>query len=249
MSSGGLWRRSASRWSAASPAAIAVAALALVLAAGGAGYSAALIGTKDIRNGAVTGAKIKSNAVTSPKIKNGTVTNTDLVKEQRFVKFSAPGAPDFANGGQGDCVWQSAATTIPGVGDPSYRVDRSGVVHLAGIAIGGNGPGGDATCDYSGQVEDGVVTILPQRLRPATIQVRPVGAAGNGVIIVGNTTISGIPAGAVFWQGSPSFGVLLDGISYVPAGSPLAARTAARAAPRTHLGPQGRALLRHLLLR
>ena len=225
-----------------SPAAMTVAVSALVLAGAGAGYSAAQIGTKDIKNNAVTSAKIQKNAVTGAKVKNGSLTAADLVKEKKPTRFGAAGGPAFSNGGQGDCVWQSASVVLPGVGAPSYRVDRFGTVHLSGVAVGGNGAGGDATCDYNSEAEDGIVTILPAAVRPATIQVRPIGSSSEGMIIVGNTPIMGLPKGAVYWKGPPTFGALLDGISYLPAGSPLAARTATR----SHLSPEGRVLLRHL---
>lgn len=59
-----------------------IAMLALFVALSGVSYAAVSgkIGTKDIRNGAVTKVKIKKDAVTGPKIKNGAVTG-DKVNE------------------------------------------------------------------------------------------------------------------------------------------------------------------------
>ena len=228
-------RRLTASFSAASPAALVVAVLALILAGAGAGYSAAKIGTKDIKN----------NAVTSAKVKNGTLKNADLVREKKYTKISASGAPDFSNGGEGDCVWTDAAALIPGLSAPSFRVDRFGTVHLAGIVQRVNGPGGDATCDPSavGETEDGIVMVLPSRLRPGKTQIRFQGLSGDAIIIVGpNGLVSGptaLPAGAVYVSGS---GAIFDGITYEAAGTHLAARTATR----SHGGPAGRALLRQL---
>ena len=230
-------RRLTASFSAASPAAILVAVIALVLAGAGAGYSAAKIGTNDIKN----------NAVTSPKVKNGTLTNADLVKDKRYVRISAPGAPDFSNGGEGDCIWVDAGTQIAGLSAPSYQVDRFGMVHLAGVVVHQDGPGGDATCNSSdpGQTSDGIMMILPSRLRPERTLLLTNGLANDAVIIVGPGGLvagsTSLPAGAVYTNS----GAILDGITYAPAGSHLAARTATR----SHTGPAGRALLRQLLAR
>ena len=54
-------------------------ALALTLVVGGGtAYAAGLVGTDDLRNGAVTTPKIKKNAVVSKKIRNGSVKPVDL---------------------------------------------------------------------------------------------------------------------------------------------------------------------------
>jgi hypothetical protein len=52
-------------------------ALALVVG-GGTAYAAGLVGTEDIKKGAVTSPKIAKNAVTSKKVKNGTIKPADL---------------------------------------------------------------------------------------------------------------------------------------------------------------------------
>ncbi|TYL46314.1 hypothetical protein FXB39_14290 [Nocardioides sp. BGMRC 2183] len=217
-------------------ASMAVAILALVVAAAGAGYAAGKIGTKDLKN----------NAVTSAKVKNGSLKAADLVKETKFVYVGRPGAPGFRNGGQGDCVWRSGAAVLPGIQAPSYRKDRFGTVHLAGVAVGADGVGGDASCDGTSEPEDQIVFVLPQAYRPARTVLRPVGASG-GVVIAGPNGLFGsgitLPPGAVAWTGEPSFGTLLDGISYQPAGSRLVSGGSA-----ARITPDGRRLLRNLML-
>jgi hypothetical protein len=213
-----------------SPAVVALAVLALVLGGAGVGYSAGKIGTKDI----------KSNAVTGAKVKNGTLTDKDMVKDQQAIKVADPGGVDFSDGGQGDCIWQSGALVLPGVGDPTYRTDRFGTVHLSGIAVGTSGPGGDAMCDSSGEVEDGLVMVLPPELRPASTILIQTGL--NTLYVMGPTPIPPLVAGAVYASDGVAF---LDGISYLPSTSPLAPKAPAR----TQLGPEGRALLHRLGLR
>ena len=44
------------------------------------------------------------------KVKNGSLTVADLVAEERQRLAT------LGNGGDGDCLWQSAASTIPGIG-------------------------------------------------------------------------------------------------------------------------------------
>ena len=63
--------------------ALVVSILALIVALGGTSYAAVTrphnsVGTKQLKNGAVTGAKIKSGAVTTKAIKNGTVTGAKV---------------------------------------------------------------------------------------------------------------------------------------------------------------------------
>lgn len=218
-----------------SPVAIVLSILALVLAGAGSGYAAAKIGTKDI----------KDNAVTSAKVKNGTLSAADLVKEKRYTPLT------FTDGGEGDCEWLSGAEVLPGIADPGYRIDRFGIVRLVGVAVGGDASGGDGVCDstVSGQSSDGVVAILPPAARPATAQIVPIGTPDNGggnVIIVGtsplNTGSAVIPAGAVYWSGAAYWGVLLDGISYDSARS----RVAPSRVGAQKLSPQGRALLHRI---
>ncbi|UMG91760.1 hypothetical protein [Nocardioides sp. TF02-7] len=216
-------------------ASMLVAVLALVVAAAGAGYAAGKIGTKDLKN----------NAVTSAKVKNGSLKATDLVREGKFKYVGKSGAPAFRTGGEGDCVWQLGSSLVPGLGRPGFRKDRFGTVHLAGVAAPADGGGGDGVCDSGavGETEDAVAFVLPGPFRPARTQLLPIGTTG-GILVVGRNGLAApglsLPPGAVaaLGTGSP---LILDGISYLPAGSKLVAgRTADR------LSPQGRRLLERL---
>jgi hypothetical protein len=213
--------------SAVSPVALLVAILALVISAAGVGYAAGQIGTKQIKNKAITAKKIKNNAITTKKIKkdavtgdkvaDGSLTAADLVRgeKQRLATLG--------NGGEGDCAWQSAGAVIPTLGAPTFRKDPFGTVHLSGIALGNDAAGGDASCDSGdpGQSADAIVFTLPAGYVP--VSTRFFGNFTDGLVIVtgaqgltiGTLTL---PPGAV--ASTPnSDPILLDGISFEPAGS------------------------------
>jgi hypothetical protein len=213
--------------SAMSPIALLVAILALVVSAAGVGYAAGQIGSKQIKNKAITAKKIKNNAVTTKKIKknavtadkipDGSLTAADLVTEE------AQRAATLLNGGEGDCIWQSGATLLPGVGTPAFRKDRFGTVHLSGMAVGVDGPGGDALCSPTdpGQAVDAILFMLPSGYVPAkTIIVGDIGS--NPLIVVGAQGLNSsgliLPPGAVAGvaNGAP---ILLDGVYFQPVGS------------------------------
>jgi hypothetical protein len=59
--------------------AMVVASMALVISLGGVGYAAGLIGTSDIKNGAVTSPKLGPAAVRNPKIHDGAVTGAKVL--------------------------------------------------------------------------------------------------------------------------------------------------------------------------
>jgi hypothetical protein len=211
--------------SATGTVALAVALLALVASAAGVGYAAGQIGTNDLANNAVTAPKIKNNAVTtkkikknaisSKKVKDGSLTNADLVVEEKARLAT------LSNGGEGDCIWQLPNTVIPGynVGAPTFRKDRQGVVHMSGLTVPSDGPGGDADCDPGdpGQISDGIAFTLPAGYIPATTIYSPL-IGGFIVGAQGATTPAGsLPPGAVF--GTTMF---LDGITFDTAGSGVA---------------------------
>lgn len=218
-----------------SPAALLVAVLALVVAATGAGYAAATIGTNDIKN----------DAVTSPKVKDGTLKAADMVKEGKYKAVAAAGAPNFTDGGQGDCVWQDGSTEIPGIARTSFRKDRFGTVHLAGIPFVANGAGGDASCNSNTESEDGIIFTLPKDFRPARTTLRVIGGtytlviAGKALVVPG----ASVPAGAVYISGLTGGGVPLDGITFESKSADAFGRTTTT----TKAGPQARALLRSIL--
>jgi hypothetical protein len=212
--------------SAMSPVALLVALLALVVSAAGVGYAAGQIGSSQIKNNAITAKKIKKNAVTTKKIKKNAVTG-DKVKDGTLTAADLPPnevekAATITNGGEGDCVWTAGPTIIPGLQPVTFRKDRFGTVHLAGLVQGGNGPGGDATCNSgdAGQSADAIVFMLPAGYVPAkTVIFGGVGA--GGVIVVGAQGL--VEGSLVLPPGAVASGAvdpaLFDGISFEPVGS------------------------------
>src|SRR5436305_10456359 len=65
------------RLKAPSPA-LVISIIALVMAMAGTGYAAFKVGTKNIKNGAVTTKKLHNGAVTAKKLHNGAVTQSKL---------------------------------------------------------------------------------------------------------------------------------------------------------------------------
>ena len=212
-----------------SPVALLVAILALVVSAAGVGYAAGQIGTKQIKNNAITAKKIKKNAITTKKIKKNAVT-TDKVADGSLtaadlVPQETQKLATLLNGGEGDCVWQSGALLLAGLGAPTFRKDRFGEVHLTGIAIGGDGPGGDTVCSPSGPAEaaDAVVFMLPAGYVPAKTMILG-DFSTNTLIVVGAQGINSggliLPPGAVAASASGD-PIVFDGITFTPAGSSI----------------------------
>jgi hypothetical protein len=210
--------------SAVSPTALLIALLALVLTAGGVGYAAGQIGTNQIKNKAITAKKIKNNAVTAKKIKKNSVTG-DKIKDGTVAITDLPAqeaqhAATLGNGGEGDCIWQGGSAVLPGLGSPTFRKDRFGTVHLTGIAVGSDGPGGDGVCDAGapGQASDAIVFTLPAGYIPAKTLYLTTGSDIFFIVGAAGLSFLGLvlPPGAV---ASGPDGVLLDNVDYEPAGS------------------------------
>ena len=182
----------------------------------------------DIANNAVKTGEIRGNAVRSGDIQDGQVRNADLAPGEAFHVIGRAGEPQFNNGGEGDCLWQSSPTLAPPIEltPAAFFKDRDGVVHLAGNAVSPDGPGGDAMCGGAGgeTLEDQYAFILPPGYRPQfdTFLFAGLGStAGTTIIVVGNrdlSTPSGVlPAGAVY-DLAPSGGFFLEGLTFRAAG-------------------------------
>ena len=90
---------------------VSTLALALVVG-GGTAYAAGLVGTDDLRNGAVTTPKIKKNAVVSKKVKNGSLKQIDFAAAERSFKDVELRATTFTfpedNGATGQVLSETA---------------------------------------------------------------------------------------------------------------------------------------------
>jgi hypothetical protein len=79
-----------------------IALIALFVSMGGVGYAATTIGTKQIKNGAVTAQKLRNGAVTTKKIKNGAVGSSQIGDGSLLAKdFKAGQLPAGPQGPRG----------------------------------------------------------------------------------------------------------------------------------------------------
>ncbi len=116
-------------------AAMVVALVALFVAIGGISWAAATIGTKDIKNGAVTKRKLHKNAVTNGKIKNAAVSGSKIRNGVvNGSKLKAGAVSRTALRGDQRTLWaavqsngtiadQSGGITVVAHGGGSYEVD------------------------------------------------------------------------------------------------------------------------------
>src|SRR5437763_15100003 len=123
------------RLKAPSPA-LVVATVALVVAMAGTGYAAFKVGTKNIKNGAVTTKKLHNGAVTTKKIQDGAVTGAKLdlggASPAAFARVSAAGVLNAANS-------KNVGSVSPG--------SVSGYYCIRGVPF--TPRGGQATVDYA----------------------------------------------------------------------------------------------------
>ena|SRR5947209_15645077 len=125
------------RWIDHRPSGASVIALiALIAALSGTAYAATLIGTKQLKDGAVTGSKIAAGAVSTNKLRNRAVTNSKLDPSVRSHGYSTNQRGQLALPGGAD-------TTVARLSLPT---DGSYIV-TAGSSLGSNGAGGLVSCD------------------------------------------------------------------------------------------------------
>lgn len=174
---------------------------------------------KALKKGAIVTSKIKAGAVTRPKLAAGSVDATKIVPREAPHVVGNPGEPQFANGGEGDCIWLPAnsAPGYSGFNRPAFYKDQLGVVHGLGAAVNVDGPGGDQVCDPTdpNEEEDGVIFSLPAGYVPSGAAFVP-GQFAAVFTPAGGATVDGtaIPGGVVWGDNIVS----LEGVSYIPAG-------------------------------
>jgi hypothetical protein len=154
-----------------------VATIALLVALGGAAYSAATIGTADIRNGAVSGPKIKRNAVTGTKIAPGAVGRRDLARGAVSAGKIAPAAVGAAALGTGAVTpskLASNAVTGATLANGSVTTEKLGPNAVTGAKIAGATITGANI--QNGQVVKGNGNLLSARV------VVPAGAVNATVL-------------------------------------------------------------------
>ncbi|ADB52631.1 hypothetical protein [Conexibacter woesei] len=158
--------------------ATAIALLALFVSLGGVTYAAATIGTDQIknsavtsaklRNGAVSGAKIRKNAISTNRIARGAVRGAKIAREGITARELKPGA--VASGKLADGAVTAAklgvnAVTVNKIADGSVTASK-----LANVSVSG------------AKLIDGSVTI--SKLAPGAA------VAGSGQLLSARVTLS-----------------------------------------------------------
>ncbi len=101
--------------------ALVISLIALFVSVSGVAWAAATIGTSDIKNGAVTAAKLHTDAVTSPKIKNGAVGGAK-------IKNNAVNGAKVADGSLGTADLKNGAVNKAKISSNAVGADELGTV-------------------------------------------------------------------------------------------------------------------------
>jgi len=81
---------------------LAISLLALFVSLGGVGYAAATIGTGQIKNGAVTGKKIRNSTIRSRDVRKNSLGPHAIAESKLRVGFASTAAGAFTAGGFSD---------------------------------------------------------------------------------------------------------------------------------------------------
>jgi hypothetical protein len=144
----------------------------LFVALGGTAWAVAAnsVGTRELKNGAVSAPKLKAGAVTTLKVANGAVTAPKLAATAwRLVAtnhdFNCKNSSGNRTGefcGDDYAGWSNYVDQALGYAPASFAKDASGVVHLQWL-VKCTGNGGSAACETGG---DSIIFVLPPGLRP-----------------------------------------------------------------------------------
>jgi hypothetical protein len=185
------------------------------------------VGSGEVTDGSLAATDLGDGSVGSAEIADGAVADADLAPVDPVHVVGTAGEPALGTGGEGDCLYSNAVVVPPGtvtLNPVSFFKDRSGVVHLSGIVVQSNGPGGDAACTVSASaegIEDSTIFQLPPGYRPANSETQATTSSSIFTIAQDRdaTNIAGatLPAGSVLTNAGPGT-YLLDGISFRASG-------------------------------
>ena len=169
------------KWVSSARVSLALSATALFVALGGTAVAVSQIGTSQIRNGAVTGAKVKNGAITTKKLANGSVSSVKLAG-------SAVTSSKLANAAVGTRALANGAVTASTLGAGAV-----GTSQLASSAVANGNLANDAVT--SAKVQDGSLTSSD--IAPSTF------LAANGTAVnsqqLGGLTAAGFIRGTGRW--------------------------------------------------
>jgi hypothetical protein len=138
-----------------------ISLIALFVSLGGIGYAATRIGTKQIKNGAVTGKKLARNSVTSAKIKSGAVGNSDLATNSVStgkIRNNAIIAGKLASSSVLSDKLADGAVTAGKLGNGAVTAGKLAAGSVTGAAIAPGSIGATQIAD--GQVVKGSGTLM-----------------------------------------------------------------------------------------
>jgi hypothetical protein len=144
-----------------------ISLLALFVALGGVGYAATRIGTKQLKNRAVTNKKLANNSVTTGKIRNGHVRNADLGDSSVFgaqLGDGAVGTAKLADGAVGSGKLGNGAVTSGKLAASAVTAGKLAASSVTSGTIAPNSVG-------AGQIIDGQVVEGDGRLQHAQVTV------------------------------------------------------------------------------
>jgi hypothetical protein len=198
-----------------------VATLALVLALGGVSYAATKlpknsVDTKQIKNNAVTGAKVKKHTLTGKNInlkKLGTVPSAQTATSATTASSLTPPEPLRLVGSAGQPPFFDGTVNFPPEQGVNFRPvgfykDHEGIVHLEGMARVGSGE----------SPIEGLLFQLPPGYRPAAgadlvfpnvEEEETISVLGSNVISEGHNL-----EGDVFASGGRETIVALNGVTF-----------------------------------
>ncbi len=198
-----------------------VASLALILALGGVSYAATKlrknsVGTKQIKNSAVTGAKVKKHTLTGKNInlkKLGTVPSANTAASATTASSLTPTEPLRLVGSAGQPQFLDGTFNLPGEEGVTFRPvgfykDHEGIVHLEGMAKVGEGE----------NPIEGLLFQLPPGYRPAAGSdlVFPNVEAEETISVLGSNVVSNghNVEGDVYANGGKGTIVSLNGVTF-----------------------------------
>ena len=191
-----------------------------LLLGGGAAFAATKlgknsVGTKQIKNQAVTAAKIKKHTITGTQVnlaKLGTVPSANTAATAGTANALSPMEPTRLVGASGQPPFLDGSSNSPAEGPfkiqpVGFYKDHEGVVHLTGLAIVGK---------EKNPVE-GLIFTLPPGYRPASGTLEVFMGLEKSVIFVfgSNTVIGGTDvSGDVLREGEEKTPALLSGDTF-----------------------------------